>query len=302
MTNPDNAIGTNGAYGGRTSVNAFNDVLSAFRDINAGAGILSGWEAEINDAQQLELGGKNKVRDVAIAEDPNGNLTTIDNISGVPIALDLPAPPITGTRYDMIVAYVTSPSEGTDKVVDNPQACGIIVVDGGETGMIGSAIDETIRQAITQDGAAGTTAYYVVLCQVLRTVGQVVISPGNIFPGKDRNMGGKFPVVAQDIDWSTFGNQQNYIDLGKIRLQWGSNRREWGKNNDELINLPQPFANTDYKVFTQIKQPSGDRGSFTALTPLIVNPTTTNFTLNVWNESDNRLTFTFDWFAVGIAP
>lgn len=203
MTNPENALGTNGAYGGRTSVNAFNDVLSAFRNIDAGAGILSGWEAEINDAQQLEIGGKNKVRDVAIAEDPNGNLTTIDNISGVPIALDLPAPPVAGTRYDMAVAYVVNPPQGTSTSADNPAACGIIIVDGGTGGASASGVDETIRQAITQDGAAGTTAYYVVLCQVLRTVGQVVISPGNILPGKDRSVGGKFPVAAQNIDWST---------------------------------------------------------------------------------------------------
>lgn len=218
MTNPENALGTNGAFGGRTSVNAFNDVLSAFRDVDSGAGIISGWEAEINDGQQLELGGKNGVRDVAVAEDPSGNLTTINNISGVPIALDLPAPPVAGTRYDMAVAYVVNPPQGTSTSADNPAACGIVVVDGGTDGASASGVDETIRQAITQDGAAGTTAYYVVLCQVLRTVGQVVISPGNILPGKDRSVGGKFPVAAQNIDWSTFGSRytKNTTSTGTV--------------------------------------------------------------------------------------
>ena len=32
MANPNNAIGTNAAFGGRTSPNAFNDVLGAFKN------------------------------------------------------------------------------------------------------------------------------------------------------------------------------------------------------------------------------------------------------------------------------
>lgn len=218
MTNPENALGTNGAFGGRTSVNAFNDVLSAFRDVDSGAGIISGWEAEINDGQQLELGGKNGVRDVAVAEDPSGNLTTINNISGVPIALDLPAPPVAGTRYDMVVAYVVNPPQGTATVVDNSAACGLIVVDGGVDGMLSSGADALIRQSITQDGAAGTTAYYVVLCEIYRYGGQIIISPGNVRPGKDRNVGGKFPITAQNFDWSTFGSKytKNTTSTGTV--------------------------------------------------------------------------------------
>lgn len=201
MTNPGNAIGTNGAYGGRTSVNAFNDVLSGFS--LGQAGILSGWGVSINDSQQLVLGGGTQVRDVAIAMDPNGNFTSVDNISGQPIALTLPAAPATGTRYDMVVAYVVNPPMGTKTVVDNPGACGLIVVDGGTGGMNASDADTRIREAITQDGAAGTTAYYVVLCEVMRQAGETVISPGKISSGKDLGLGFKFPIKSEDIDWPT---------------------------------------------------------------------------------------------------
>lgn len=39
MTNPNNAVGTNGAYNGRTSVNAFNDNLAVYTS----RGVISGW-------------------------------------------------------------------------------------------------------------------------------------------------------------------------------------------------------------------------------------------------------------------
>lgn len=217
MTNPGNAIGTNGAYGGRTSVNAFNDVLSGFS--LGQAGILSGWGVSINDSQQLVLGGGTQVRDVAIAMDPNGNFTSVDNISGQPIALTLPAAPATGTRYDMVVAYVVNPPMGTETVADNPGACGLIIVDGGTGGMEASDADTKIREAITQDGAAGTTAYYVVLCEVMRQAGETVISPGKISSGKDLGLGFKFPIKSQDIDFETF-TQFNYSTNEQVAGKW----------------------------------------------------------------------------------
>ena len=70
MTNPNNAVGTNGAYGGRTSVNAFNDILGAFS-----SGILSGWVCSPDTGLTLALGGDGTTRDVAVAEDTAGNKT-----------------------------------------------------------------------------------------------------------------------------------------------------------------------------------------------------------------------------------
>ena len=80
MANPNNAIGTNAAFGGRTSPNAFNDVLGAFKN----RGILSGWVCSPNSGMSVVLGGDGINRDVAIAEDNAGNKTTVNNISGSP--------------------------------------------------------------------------------------------------------------------------------------------------------------------------------------------------------------------------
>ena len=80
MTNPNNAVGTNGAFGGRTSVNAFNDGLASYS-----AGIMSGWACEPSSGLTVVLGGDGNTRDVAIAEDNAGNKTTINNIFSITI-------------------------------------------------------------------------------------------------------------------------------------------------------------------------------------------------------------------------
>ena len=92
MTNPNDAVGTNGAFGGRTSVNAFNDVLAVLS-----SGILSGWACSPNSGMSVVVGGDGSNRDVAIAEDNAGNKTTINNISASPIAVTMPAKSIAST-------------------------------------------------------------------------------------------------------------------------------------------------------------------------------------------------------------
>ena len=52
MTNPNNAVGTNAAYGGRTSVNAFNDDLTIYS-----RGILSGWACSPKSGMTVQIGG-----------------------------------------------------------------------------------------------------------------------------------------------------------------------------------------------------------------------------------------------------
>jgi len=214
MTNPGNALGTNGAYGGRTSVNAFNDVLTGFlQSIGVGnrSGIISGWGVSVNDSGQLVLGGESSVRDVAVALDGSGNATTLNNISGQPITVTLPAAPAVGTRTDYVIGYVQNPPEGNATTPDNPEACGLTVLayTGNRT-----PTDSDIRAAITQDGGAGTTAYYVVLAQAERRANETVI--GLYGPGKNlgiNQIAAKFPVTtadiadnsvtSQNIDWST---------------------------------------------------------------------------------------------------
>ena len=161
MTNPNNAIGTNAAYGGRTSVKAFNDVLSAFT-----AGIVSGWACEPDSGLTVSLGGSNTERDVAIAEDNNGNKATINNISQDEVLITMASAPVSNSRIDVIVAYVDNPPQGTSTVADNPGACGIIPVSGTAAADPVAPNDSAIRSAITSDGASGTTAYYVILAYV----------------------------------------------------------------------------------------------------------------------------------------
>lgn len=175
MTNPNNAVGTNGAYGGRTSVNAFNDVLSVLT-----SGILSGWACAPDSGLAVTLGGDGSTRDVAIAEDNTGNKTTINNISGSPISVTMSAAPSTNSRIDAIVAYVDNPPTGTSTVTDNYGACGLIAVDGTASATPVVPNESTIRTAITGDGASGTTAYYVVLAYITIASGTTTITSAMI--------------------------------------------------------------------------------------------------------------------------
>lgn len=181
MTNPDNALGTNGAFGGRTSVNAFNDVLATFD----GAGIVSGFEVEPDTGMTVNVGGSGTVRDVAVAEDPFGNRTTVDNISGDPIPVTIDTASTTTARIDSIVAYVNSPANASDTSVDNPTACGIISVNGSSGG---APLDAAIRTAITADGGTGSTAYYVVIANVSVPANTTTITSGLISAGKSINL------------------------------------------------------------------------------------------------------------------
>lgn len=186
MTNPGNAVGTNGAYGGRTSVNAFNDVLAGF----AGRGILSGWQCAPKAGLTVALGGNGTVRDVAVAEDDTGNKTTINNISEQPVDVTLADAPTIGQRIDVIVAYVDNPPEGSATAIDNPSACGMISVAGDVvTNNPVAPTEAQIRTAIGADGAASTTAYYVVLATISVTEGMTDVVAGNITQGQSISLG-----------------------------------------------------------------------------------------------------------------
>lgn len=206
MTNPNNAVGTNAAYGGRTSVNAFNDDLTIYS-----RGILSGWACSPKSGMTVQIGGNGADRDAAVAEDNAGNKTSINNISGSPIDVTIPAAPATNNRIDLIVAYADNPPSGTSTVVDNPAACGIIVVSGTAAASPTAPTNATIRSAITADGASGSTAYYVILAQIrvgtgVTTIGSGVITQGDVVKsyavvGTDSIADGA--VTSGKIDWST---------------------------------------------------------------------------------------------------
>lgn len=191
MTNPDNAVGTNAAYGGRTSVNAFNDNLSAYS-----RGVMSGWTCTPAGGLIVSLGGNGTERDVAVAEDNIGNKTSINNISGAPITLTMSAAPGSGTRIDSIVAYVDASPQGEATVTDNYGACGLIVVQGTPSSTPTAPSDNEIRSAITSDGASGPTAYYVVLANINMASGTTDITDGEIMAGDVAK------IASQNLDFT----------------------------------------------------------------------------------------------------
>jgi len=212
MTNPNDAVGTNGAFGGRTSVNAFNDGLAAYST----RGVISGWDCVPNSGLTVSVGGTSGVRDVAAALDANGNFTTINNISGSPVDVTMPAAPASNKRIDLVVAYVDNPPQGTSTDTDNAGACGIITVSGTAAANPTPPTDANIRSAITADGASGSTAYYVILAKITITSGTTDIDATMIESGV-ADLGAEFQggkvgtqaiqnnaVTASKIDGSTF--------------------------------------------------------------------------------------------------
>lgn len=181
-TNPNNAVGTNAAYGGRTSVKAFNDNIGAYS-----RGILSGWACSPSSGMTVSLGGNGTTRDIAIAEDVSGNKITVNNISEAPISVTMSAAPSSNSRIDLIVAYVDNPPQGSATALDNPAACGLITVSGTPAANPVAPNESAIRTAITADGASGTTAYYVVLATVTIASGTTDLTSDNIAAGPSAN-------------------------------------------------------------------------------------------------------------------
>lgn len=198
MSNPNNAVGTNAAYSGRTSVNAFNDDLAAYT-----SGVLSGWACVPSSGLTLALGGVSGTRDVAVAEDAAGNKTSINNISGLPISVTISAPPASNSRIDAIVAYVDNPPEGASTTADNPGACGLIAVEGTAASTPVAPNDGVIRTAITADGASGSTAYYVILALVTVASGTTDITSDAIQAGDVAQ------INSRAIDFSAFQGASN---------------------------------------------------------------------------------------------
>lgn len=249
MTNPNNAVGTNAAYNGRTSVDAFNDVMGAF----SGRGVLSGWNCAPGTGMTVQLGGDGSTRDAAIAEDNAGNRTSVNNISGSPVEVAIAAAPATGNRIDLIVAYVDNPPTGVSTEADNLQACGIIDVTGTAATNPTAPNETAIRNAITADGATGASAYYVVLAQVRVGTNVTSIGSGVITQGTKATLGDG-TVTSDSIDFATFGshglptpdgsNTTSGVGtvyykklLPKVYLLWGTITP---KTSSSSVALPHP--------------------------------------------------------------
>lgn len=251
MTNPNNAVGTNAAYGGRTSVNAFNDDLTIYS-----RGILSGWACSPKSGMTVQIGGNGSDRDAAVAEDNAGNKTSINNISGSPIDVTIPAAPATNNRIDLIVAYADNPPSGTSTVVDNPAACGIIVVSGTAASNPTPPTNAAIRSAITADGASGSTAYYVILAQIRVGTGVTTIGSGVITQGTKVESGAKAgastvstnsiadgAVTSDKIDWTTFKHPAPTTTILENIGSITSSRSYTAPSNGFLIGKGVSWAN-----------------------------------------------------------
>lgn len=208
MANPNNALGTNAAYGGRTTPEAFNDVLAAF----SGRGVLSGWEVQPNSGMSIVCGGNGNTRDVAIAEDNAGNKTTINNISQSPVSLILSAAPVTGSRIDSIVAYVINPPNGSAQIKDNYEAVGLVIVSGQVSDSPAPPDNTAIRSAISNDGVDGTNAYYTILGNITIGAGTTTIISDQISQGPRaiiKNSSIEFPTVDSSLSTSSTNAVEN---------------------------------------------------------------------------------------------
>lgn len=267
-TNPNNAVGTNGAFGGRTSVNAFNDVLGSLN----GRGIISGWALAPSSGMVIVAGGDGSTRDVAVAEDNIGNKTTINNISEEPVPIEIPAAPATGSRIDTVVAYVDNPAQGSATITDNYGACGLIVVSGSASSSPTAPTESDIRTAITADGGAGSVAYYVELGRVTVATGTTDISANMLSSGayayiKGNNIGdstitsskiannavttakiNNAAVTSAKIDWTT-------LFLGSPAMGWndGATSGYVDNRNDGWCGYDIPSFGGAYGTCTTYK-------------------------------------------------
>lgn len=302
-TNPNNAVGTNAAYSGRTSVNAFNDDLAAYS-----RGILTGWNCQVDTGLTVILGGGHSVRDVAIAEDNAGNKTTINNISldEVPVTLD--TAPGANSRIDAIVAYVDNPPQGSESTADNPEACGIIPVAGTPAADPQAPDDNAIRTAITADGASGTTAYYVILATVTIPTGTTDLISGCIQQGDkavlNSNQIGDGSITSSKIDWTT-SEITTVTPSSSIQATF---RPDWYRK--ELGNgVVKYWLNFSFNVYTQGSTWAADRSVALPVTfdaskmtasvcanaddaAIIITPAFRNnyFSINRYNASQSSIT------------
>ena len=233
ITDPNNALGTNAAYSGRTSVNAFNDVAAVLS-----RGVLSGWNCVPGTGLKVKIGGDASVRDVAIAEDNAGNKTTINNRTKSAIEVTLPGAPGANSRIDAIVAYVDPTIQGSADAADNPSVVGLVVVSGAAAVAPQMPSDTEIRSAITGDGANGTSAFYVVLAAVTMKTSMTTVTANEIRQ-VDRAV-----VGTDNVDFTTIApGSIQVIRLGNRKIMFGRTTvNSVPSRTDKGVTIPYPEA------------------------------------------------------------
>lgn len=292
MTNPNDAVGTNAAYDGRTSVNAFNDNLAAYT-----SGILSGWACTPNSGLTVSLGGDGSTRDVAVAEDNAGNKTSINNISGSPIDVTMSAAPGSNSRIDLVVAYVDNPPQGVNTTADNPNACGIIKVTGTASSTPVAPNDTAIRTAITGDGASGATAYYAILAVITIPSGTTDITTSNIKSGPS--------AITANVDFSLTGGNYSTTEQD-TGFTWIDGKHIYKKTynvgplpNNTTKNVPHGLTSLD-----KILRWEGTATSTTGNTIMLPSPANALFTITVnatnivTNTTSDRTSYTYAYITL----
>lgn len=287
MTNPDNALGTNGAFGGRTSVNALNDVTAVFDR----SGIVRGWACVPSSGMVVALGGDGVNRDVAIAEDPVGNRTTINNISGAAVEVTIPAAPTVNSRIDAIVAYVSNPPQGSATEIDNPSAVGLIVVSGAVAVSPTAPAESAIRSAITADGASGSNAYYVILAYVVVRAGITTITASDI------TNGGMAGVVeangSQSVSSSTimsFSSKTTILTItatAKGRYFYSSATRAYSDSGADVLAQTSIEKNGTEVTISGSVNIGTNRRSYIPMSGIVSLDVGDRLTLNVLGEGGN---------------
>lgn len=260
MTNPNSIIGTNAGYNGRTSSRAFNDVLAALS-----RGVLSGWECAPSAGMTVTLGGNGTDRDVAIAEDNAGNRTSINNRLGTPVSVELSSAPATNNRIDVIVAYAENSIQGSGASdVDFPSGTGIIAIEGTIAANPTAPDDTAIRDAITADGATGSSAFYVVLAEILVGTGVTSIGSGVITQGDKAQIASStasdlISAIKQSMNITQFDTQDTVGTFSGINI------------SDKALTLAQSADGSVFKFYGRMYY-SNTTGSSKNLTPTGVVP------------------------------
>ncbi|MBQ3306425.1 hypothetical protein IJH02_03260 [Candidatus Saccharibacteria bacterium] len=181
MINPDNKLGVNAAFQGRTTPNTLNLGLQVL----SGRGIISGFSVTPVSGLTVSIGAVAGTPDAAIVQDDIGNRLIMTTRSTVPIEQELSAAPEEGSRIDAVVIYTNNPPEVLESIptADNPTVCAMLVVEGEASASPVAPDDTAIRAAITADEASGATAYYAVLAYITVEAGVTDITAGEIQAG-----------------------------------------------------------------------------------------------------------------------
>ena len=126
-------------------------------------------------------------------------------------------------------------------------------------------------------------------------IGSVLSTPSNVaYVGTNNIVDGA--VTANKIDFSTFGNQSSYVEIGNILIAWGSSALSCPNNQDtrsEPISYGVTFASAP-KVFVQPTVWAPVR------TNCAIGITTTTFRALLSQVFGSTLTIDFSWMAIGV--